>query len=176
MRWGNDDWDACPGTDVMITIFCDFCLFSAKNWRFSQKPMLWYFFLQNYILFESLKRWLLRQIFLRIKNHNICPWAAAWYLEYLQIGAWELWYRIIRLGYRVVVFENHRNLRSLKISMTKNLAIPSPCYACYIMEPKYQSATSEKKFPSCPKSLFSHHYFRRFGPMFSKINFMIRFF
>jgi hypothetical protein len=29
-----------PGVDVMFTIFCDFCLFSAKNWRFSQKPML----------------------------------------------------------------------------------------------------------------------------------------
>jgi hypothetical protein len=27
--------------DVMITIFCDFQLFWAKNWRFSQKPMLW---------------------------------------------------------------------------------------------------------------------------------------
>jgi type VI protein secretion system component Hcp len=26
--------------DVLITIFCDFCHFSAKNWRFSQKPML----------------------------------------------------------------------------------------------------------------------------------------
>jgi hypothetical protein len=30
-----------PGTDVTITIFCDFRQFSAKNWRFSQKPMLW---------------------------------------------------------------------------------------------------------------------------------------
>jgi hypothetical protein len=29
-----------PGVDVMITIFCDFRTFSAKNWRFSQKPML----------------------------------------------------------------------------------------------------------------------------------------
>jgi hypothetical protein len=28
------------GVDVMITIFCDFRPFSAKNWRFSQKPML----------------------------------------------------------------------------------------------------------------------------------------
>jgi hypothetical protein len=28
------------GVDVMITIFCDFCQFSAKNWRFHQKPML----------------------------------------------------------------------------------------------------------------------------------------
>jgi hypothetical protein len=24
-----------PGVDVMITIFCDFCQFSAKKWRFS---------------------------------------------------------------------------------------------------------------------------------------------
>jgi hypothetical protein len=28
------------GADVMITIFFDFRQFSAKNWRFSQKPML----------------------------------------------------------------------------------------------------------------------------------------
>jgi hypothetical protein len=30
---------AQPGVDVMITIFCDFWQFSAKNWRFSHKPM-----------------------------------------------------------------------------------------------------------------------------------------
>jgi hypothetical protein len=29
-----------PGVDVLITIIFDFCQFSAKNWRFSQKPML----------------------------------------------------------------------------------------------------------------------------------------
>jgi hypothetical protein len=29
-----------PGVDIMITIFCNFCPFSAKNWSFSQKPML----------------------------------------------------------------------------------------------------------------------------------------
>jgi hypothetical protein len=30
-----------PGTDVMITIFCDFRQFFAKKWRFSKKnPML----------------------------------------------------------------------------------------------------------------------------------------
>jgi hypothetical protein len=27
-----------PGTDVMVTIFGDFRQFSAKKWRFSQKP------------------------------------------------------------------------------------------------------------------------------------------
>jgi hypothetical protein len=26
-----------PGVDVIISIFCNFCRFSAKNWRFSQK-------------------------------------------------------------------------------------------------------------------------------------------
>jgi hypothetical protein len=36
-----------PGVDVMITIFCDFCQFSAKKWSFSQKPMLLSQFLQN---------------------------------------------------------------------------------------------------------------------------------
>jgi hypothetical protein len=29
-----------PGVDVMITLFCDFCQFSAENERFSQKQML----------------------------------------------------------------------------------------------------------------------------------------
>jgi hypothetical protein len=29
-----------PGVDVMITIFGDFCQFSAKKWLFSQKRML----------------------------------------------------------------------------------------------------------------------------------------
>jgi hypothetical protein len=29
-----------PGVDVMITIFCQFFRFSAKNCRFAQKPML----------------------------------------------------------------------------------------------------------------------------------------
>jgi hypothetical protein len=29
-----------PGVDVMIIIFCDFLQFLAKNWGFSQKPML----------------------------------------------------------------------------------------------------------------------------------------
>jgi hypothetical protein len=28
------------GVNVMITIFCEFGQFSAKNWRFSQTPML----------------------------------------------------------------------------------------------------------------------------------------
>jgi hypothetical protein len=32
------------GADVMITIFCDFCPFSAKNWRFSQKQCYDQFF------------------------------------------------------------------------------------------------------------------------------------
>jgi hypothetical protein len=27
------------GVDVIITIFCDFCQFSAKKWRFSHKSM-----------------------------------------------------------------------------------------------------------------------------------------
>jgi hypothetical protein len=40
-RHGNFEMKYCPGVDVMITIFCDFLQFSVKNWRFSQKPMLW---------------------------------------------------------------------------------------------------------------------------------------
>jgi hypothetical protein len=30
-----------PGVNVMITIFCGFRQFSANNWHFSQKPLLW---------------------------------------------------------------------------------------------------------------------------------------
>jgi hypothetical protein len=37
--WKVPGW---PGVDVMITIFCDFCQFSAKKFGvFFQKPMLW---------------------------------------------------------------------------------------------------------------------------------------
>jgi hypothetical protein len=32
------------GVDIIITIFCDFRQFSAKNWGFYQKPMLWWNF------------------------------------------------------------------------------------------------------------------------------------
>jgi hypothetical protein len=32
--------DRKTAVNVVIKIFCDFCQFSAKNWRFSQKPML----------------------------------------------------------------------------------------------------------------------------------------
>jgi hypothetical protein len=31
----SDSHRGRTGTDVMITIFFDFCQFSAKNWRFS---------------------------------------------------------------------------------------------------------------------------------------------
>jgi hypothetical protein len=37
----------------MITIFCDFRQFSAKKWRFSQKPMLWSKLSIIYLCFES---------------------------------------------------------------------------------------------------------------------------
>jgi hypothetical protein len=35
------------GVDVMITNFCNFYQFSAKKWRFSQKPMLWSIFFKK---------------------------------------------------------------------------------------------------------------------------------
>jgi hypothetical protein len=37
----------------MITIFCEFRQFSAKKWRFSQKPMLWSQFCIIWLCFES---------------------------------------------------------------------------------------------------------------------------
>jgi hypothetical protein len=71
------------GTDVMITIFCDFWQFSAifdnfrrKNWRFSQKPMLWSIFLKKITFVFSQKRHFFRRISRRknLNNHNIGPW------------------------------------------------------------------------------------------------------
>jgi hypothetical protein len=58
----------------MITMFCDFRQFSAKNWRFSKKPMLWSKFCIIYLCFES-KRQFFRWIFRRkyFLNHNIGP-------------------------------------------------------------------------------------------------------
>jgi hypothetical protein len=44
---------AQSGVDVMITIFRDFYPFSAKTWRFSQKPMLCSQFLQKLALHAS---------------------------------------------------------------------------------------------------------------------------
>jgi hypothetical protein len=51
----------------MITIFCDFGQFSAKNWRFSQKPMLHMIkILDNLPSFVlSQKRQIFRRIFRR---------------------------------------------------------------------------------------------------------------
>jgi hypothetical protein len=43
---------AQSGTDVMITIFCDFCQFLAKNWRFSQKTNVMIKFLHTLALFR----------------------------------------------------------------------------------------------------------------------------
>jgi hypothetical protein len=51
----------------MVTIFCNFRQFSAKNWRFSQKPMLALFWVKNAIFFLQ-NFW--RKYF---KNHNIGP-------------------------------------------------------------------------------------------------------
>jgi hypothetical protein len=50
------------GVDVMITIFYDFWQFSAKNWRFSQKPMLSIKILHNLPSFLSQKRQFFCQI------------------------------------------------------------------------------------------------------------------
>jgi hypothetical protein len=39
-EFSNQAFRSDQGVDVMITIFCDFRQFSAKNWRFSQNVML----------------------------------------------------------------------------------------------------------------------------------------
>jgi hypothetical protein len=52
-----------------------FDTFRQKNWRFSQKPMLWSIFLKNSFVLSQ-KRQYFRWIFRRkyFKNHNIGPW------------------------------------------------------------------------------------------------------
>jgi hypothetical protein len=44
------------GTDVMITLFCDFWRFSAKNWRFFHKTNVMIEVLHNLALFWGQKR------------------------------------------------------------------------------------------------------------------------
>jgi hypothetical protein len=39
-KTGSNSCQCEPGVDAMITLFYDFCKFSAKKWRFSKKPML----------------------------------------------------------------------------------------------------------------------------------------
>jgi hypothetical protein len=43
---------AKPGVDVMITIFCDFCQFSAKKMAFFSKTNVMINFFQNLALFR----------------------------------------------------------------------------------------------------------------------------
>jgi hypothetical protein len=64
-----------PGVDVMITIFGDFSQFSAKKWRFFQKPMLWLKFCILLSLFWVKNANFFRNFFPRkyFKNHNIGP-------------------------------------------------------------------------------------------------------
>jgi hypothetical protein len=70
--WRSKHEQVKPGVDAMITIFNNFW---RKNWRFSQKPMLWSKF--AYFSFVSSQkchffRWIFRRKYL--KNHNIGPW------------------------------------------------------------------------------------------------------
>jgi hypothetical protein len=64
-----------PGVDIMITIFCDFCQFSAKKMALFSKTNVMIKFLHNLALF-SVKMSFLADFFRRkyLKNHNIGPW------------------------------------------------------------------------------------------------------
>jgi hypothetical protein len=48
----NCDYNIYPGTDVMITIFCDFYQFSAKKLAFFSKTNVMIKFLHNLALFR----------------------------------------------------------------------------------------------------------------------------
>jgi hypothetical protein len=60
----------------MITIFCNFWQFSAKNWHFYQKNQCYDQFFAQFTSVLSQKRQFFRWIFRRkyLKNHNIGPW------------------------------------------------------------------------------------------------------
>jgi hypothetical protein len=63
--------------DVMLTIFCDFCQFSAKKLAFFSKTNVMINFFSKFGFVLSQKRQFFRQIFRRkyFKNHNIGPWS-----------------------------------------------------------------------------------------------------
>jgi hypothetical protein len=98
-----------PGTDVMITILCDFWKFSEQNWRFSQKPMLWS--TKNSFVFSQ-KRPFFRRLFRRkyLKYHNIGPWLPA-----------QLW-----AAFLTSVFSTVGKLRFLPLASVTRLGEFSP--------------------------------------------------
>jgi hypothetical protein len=63
-----------PGTDVMITIFCDFWQFSAKELAFLSKNNVMIKIEFIYVLSQKRQffRWFFRRKY--FKNHNIGPW------------------------------------------------------------------------------------------------------
>jgi hypothetical protein len=64
-----------PGTDVMITIFCDFWQFSEKKLAFFSKTNVMIKIFAQFSFVLSQKRQFFRWIFRRkyLKNHNIGP-------------------------------------------------------------------------------------------------------
>jgi hypothetical protein len=64
-----------PGVDVMITIFCDFCQFSAKKLAFFSKTYVMINCFSKFGFVLSHKRQFFANCFRRkyLKNHNIGP-------------------------------------------------------------------------------------------------------
>jgi hypothetical protein len=71
----RENWDnylepvSHSGVDVMINIFCDFCQFLAKKWRFSQKPMLGSKFSEIFANFQRKNGIFLKN---QCYDHNFC--------------------------------------------------------------------------------------------------------
>jgi hypothetical protein len=73
-RFDNRSTILWPGVDVMITIFCDFSLFSTKKLAFFSKTNVMIKSLHNLALFwvkTPFFRWIFRRKY--FKNHNIGP-------------------------------------------------------------------------------------------------------
>jgi hypothetical protein len=69
------DRNICPGVVIMITIFCDFCQFSAKKLAFFSKTNVMIKILHNLALFWVKNANFFADFFRRkyFKNRNICP-------------------------------------------------------------------------------------------------------
>jgi hypothetical protein len=75
--------NSIPGVDVMITIFCDFCQFSAKNWRFPQKlAVVWAKNANIFVKFFAENIYIIKTSFPGIHSH-LCKTFALYVPTYL---------------------------------------------------------------------------------------------
>jgi hypothetical protein len=83
--FNSDSEEFCPGTDVLITIFCDFWQFPKRKMAFFLKTNFMIKLLHNLALFcvksAHFFRWIFRRKYL--KNHNIGPVSVVLQVKFL---------------------------------------------------------------------------------------------